>query len=162
MSYAPFRVCRERVTPEVLMEQSTGGGRSLCGIECEELVDKHHAIVSKTIPNDQYRRVEVLIARTHASILPKTLCNVFGRALNDLIPSRPGRFSKSGQVSTVGAPHNDQIFSSWSKSVPPGRIGFRVNISAKMHLEGRSKPTGLVATATYSTHPTPQISISPP
>jgi len=76
---------------------------------------------------------------THASILPKTLCNVFGRDLNVLIPSRPGRFSKSGQVSTVGVPHNDQIFSSWSKSVLPGRIGFRVNISAKIHLGECSK-----------------------
>lgn len=144
------------------MKQSTGSARSLCRIECKELVDKHHAIVSKTTPNDQYRRIEVFIAGTHASILPKTLCNVFGRGLNDLIPSRPGRFSNSGHVSTVGVPHNDQIFSSWSKSVLPGRIGLRVNISAKMHLEERSKPTGLVTTAAYSTHPTPQISISPP
>ena len=147
MSYTPFGVCRERITPEVLMKQSTGGARSLCRIECKELVDKHHAIMSKTTPNDQYRWIEVLIAGTHASILPKTLCNVFGRGLNDLIPSRPGRFSNSGQVSTVGVPHNDQILSSWSKSVLPGRIGLRVNISAKMHLEEHSKSTGLATTA---------------
>jgi len=162
MAYAPFRVCRERITPEILMKQSIGGGRSFCRIECKELVDKHHAIVRKTTPIDQYRRVEMSIAGTHASILPKTLCNVFGLGLNDLIPSRPGRFSKSGQVSTVGVPHNDQIFSSWSKSVPPGRIGFRVNISDKMHLGSHSKPAGVGAAATYSTRPTPQISISPP
>ena len=139
MSYALFGVCREGIAPEVLMKQCIGGGGSLCRIECKELVDNHHAIVRETITGDQYRRIEEFMVGTHASILPKTFCNVFGRDLNVLTPSRPGRFSKSGQVSTVGVPHNDQIFSSWSKSVLPGRIGFRVNISAKIQLEERSK-----------------------
>jgi hypothetical protein len=50
MSYALFRVCRERVAPEVLMKQSIGGGWSLRRIKGKELVDKHHAIMRKTAP----------------------------------------------------------------------------------------------------------------
>ena len=49
-------------------------------------------------------------------------------------PSQPGRASWFGQVCWLGVPHSCHIFSNWSKSEVPGKIGRRENISPSTHL----------------------------